>query len=59
MARRSLLLDTSAALALLLEGHIGHDVTLDAVRGYELGLSGHAVFESMSVPRRVSGRRHW
>ena len=55
MVPSALLLDTSAAVALLLEGHMGHDATLDAVRGHELGLSGHAVFEAMSVLSRLPG----
>src|SRR5664279_5002978 len=60
------LLDTSAAIALLVEDHEAHAATLEAVRGRRLGLAGHAWFETYSVltrlphdrvPRRGAGGR--
>lgn len=50
-----LLLDTSAAVALVVEDHEAHAVTLDAVRGRRLGLAGHAWFETYSVLTRLPG----
>ena len=47
------LLDTSAAMALLLEDHEAHVLTLDAIRGRRLGLAGHAWFETYSVLTRL------
>ncbi|OGO55207.1 MAG: hypothetical protein A2V85_07980 [Chloroflexi bacterium RBG_16_72_14] len=47
------LLDTSAAIALVVEDHESHLATLDAVRGRRLGLSGHAWFETYSVLTRL------
>ena len=47
------LLDTSAAIALIVEDHEAHDVTLEAVRGRRLGLAGHAWFETYSVLTRL------
>jgi predicted nucleic acid-binding protein len=49
------LLDTSTAIALLLEDHEAHSVTLEAVRGRRLGLAGHAWFETYSVLTRLPG----
>jgi predicted nucleic acid-binding protein len=49
------LLDTSAAIALLVEDHEAHAVTLEEVRGRRLGLSGHAWFETYSVLTRLPG----
>ena len=40
------LLDTSTAVALIVEDHEAHVATLDAVRGRRLGLAGHAWFET-------------
>lgn len=52
------LLDTSAAIALLLEDHEWHAATIAAVRGRPLGLAGHAWFETYSVLTRLpSGLR--
>lgn len=51
-----LLLDTSAAIALVVEDHEAHMATLDAVRGRRLGLAGHAWFETYSVLTRLPGR---
>ncbi len=48
-----LLLDTSAAIALVVEDHEAHTATLDAVRGRRLGLAGHAWFETFSVLTRL------
>ena len=47
------LLDTSAAIALLVEDHEAHVATLEAVRGRRLGLAGHAWFETYSVLTRL------
>jgi predicted nucleic acid-binding protein len=46
-------LDTSAAVALVVEDHEAHEATLDAVRGRRLGLAGHAWFETYSVLTRL------
>jgi predicted nucleic acid-binding protein len=52
------LLDTSTAVALILEDHEGHNATISALRGRRLGLSGHAWFETYSVLTRLpSGQR--
>ena len=48
-----LLLDTSAAIALLVVDHEHHSATFDALDGLELGLSGHAAFETFSVLTRL------
>jgi len=50
-----LLLDTSAAVALVVEDHEAHAATLEAVRGRRLGLAGHAWFEAYSVLTRLPG----
>lgn len=47
------LLDTSAAIALVQPMHTGHEQTVAAVRGRRLGLSGHAAFETFSVLTRL------
>jgi predicted nucleic acid-binding protein len=47
------LLDTSAAIAVVLADHEGHAATVDAVRGLRLGLAGHAWFETFSVLTRL------
>lgn len=52
-----LLLDTSAAVALVVEDHEAHAATLKAVRGRRLGLAGHAWFETYSVLTRLPGGR--
>jgi hypothetical protein len=51
-----LLLDTSAAIALVIEDHEAHAATLAAVSGRRLGLAGHAWFETYSVLTRLPGR---
>lgn len=53
--RPVLLLDTSAAIALVLEDHDGHEQVVAAVRGHRLGLAGHAWFETYSVVTRLPG----
>ena len=55
---RVLLLDTSTAIALLVEDHESHRAALAATRGRQLGLAGHAWFETYSVLTRLpSGLR--
>jgi predicted nucleic acid-binding protein len=49
------LLDTSTAIALVVEDHEAHGATLEAVRGRRLGLAGHAWFETYSVLTRLPG----
>lgn len=46
-------LDTSAAVALVVEDHEAHTATLEAVRERRLGLAGHAWFETYSVLTRL------
>lgn len=50
------LLDTSSAIALIVEDHEAHAATLEAVQGRRLGLAGHAWFETYSVLTRLPGR---
>ncbi|HET9347476.1 MAG TPA: PIN domain-containing protein [Candidatus Limnocylindrales bacterium] len=50
------LLDTSLAIALVVEDHEAHEAAMGAVRGLPLGLSGHAWFETYSVLTRLPGR---
>lgn len=52
-AEAPLLLDTSAAVALVVADHAAHESTAAAVRGRRLGLSGHACFETFSVLTRL------
>lgn len=47
------LLDTSTAIALVVEDHEFHAAALAAVRGRRLGLAGHAWFETYSVLTRL------
>lgn len=47
------LVDTSVAVALCVADHELHDVTIEALDGRRLGLSGHAVFETFSVLTRL------
>jgi predicted nucleic acid-binding protein len=51
------LLDTSTAVALVVEDHEAHAATIEAVRGRRLGLAGHAWFETYSVLTRLPGSR--
>lgn len=53
--RQIVLLDTSTAIALVVEDHEAHAATLAAVRGRRLGLAGHAWFEAYSVLTRLPG----
>ena len=50
-----LLLDTSAAIALVTEDSIAHDPVRAACAGLVLGLSGHALLETYSVLTRLPG----
>lgn len=52
-ARDIVLLDTSTAIALVVEDHEFHAAALAAVRGRRLGLAGHAWFETYSVLTRL------
>lgn len=47
------LVDTSAAVALVVADHELHSATLDALDGRRLGLAGHAAFETFSVLTRL------
>lgn len=47
------LVDTSAALALLVSDHEHHDATFEALGERRLGLCGHAAFETFSVLTRL------
>lgn len=47
------LLDTSAAIALVVEDHEAHAATFAALKGRRLGLAGHAWFETYSVLTRL------
>jgi predicted nucleic acid-binding protein len=49
------LLDTSAAVAFLVGDHAGHRATWEALDARELGLAGHAWFETFSVLTRLPG----
>ncbi len=51
------LLDTSVAIALLVEDHEDHEAALAVVKGQRLGLAGHAWFETYSVLTRLPGAR--
>lgn len=50
---QAVLVDTSAAVALVLTDHEGHEATFEALRGARLGLAGHAAFETFSVLSRL------
>ena len=47
------LLDSSAAVALLVTDHTSHRATFDSLDGAVLGLAGHAFFEAYSVMTRL------
>ena len=47
------LLDTSAAIAFLVQDHEHHEATFSALADRQLGLSGHAAFETFSVLTRL------
>lgn len=48
-----LLVDTSVAVALVVSDHVGHDRTSQRLGERQLGLSGHAAFETFSVLTRL------
>jgi predicted nucleic acid-binding protein len=48
-----LLVDTSAAVALVVEDHSHHRQTVNALGTFRLGLCGHAAFETFSVLTRL------
>lgn len=50
-----LLVDTSVAVALSVVDHEQHDSTFAAVADRQLGLAGHAAFETFSVLTRLPG----
>lgn len=50
---KPLLLDTSAAVAFLVADHAHHDEVFTALADRELGLAGHAAFETFSVLTRL------
>ena len=47
------LVDTSVAVALVVEDHQFHGATVEALKGRRLGLAGHAAFETFSVLSRL------
>lgn len=51
------LVDTSAAMALLVTDHEHLEPTFAALSGRDLGLCGHAAFESCSVLTRLPGHQ--
>lgn len=58
-AHPTLLVDSSAAIALIIQDHEAHSATLAAATGHRLGLAGHGWFETYSVLTRLpSGQRH-
>lgn len=52
-AEPDVLVDTSAAVALVVGDHVFHEPTVDALNGRRLGLAGHAAFETFSVLTRL------
>ena len=52
-SRTELLVDTSVAIALVVEDHEDHKATSSALADRRLGLSGHAAFEAISVLTRL------
>jgi predicted nucleic acid-binding protein len=50
---RTLLVDTSIAVALTVADHEHHDTTFQALGSRRLGLAGHAAFETFSVLTRL------
>lgn len=52
-SRPDLLVDTSVAVALTVADHEHHETTIRAVGDLQLGLSGHAAFETFSVLTRL------
>jgi predicted nucleic acid-binding protein len=49
----ALLVDTSVAVALVVADHDHHEETFRALRDRQLGLAGHAAFETFSVLTRL------
>ncbi|MGI8430435.1 MAG: type II toxin-antitoxin system VapC family toxin [Solirubrobacteraceae bacterium] len=49
----SLLVDTSVAVALTVADHEQHETTVRALSDHQLGLAGHAAFETFSVLTRL------
>lgn len=56
-SRAEVLLDTSAAIPLVVEDHSAHEQVASALHGRTLGLAGHAAFETFSVLTRLPGER--
>ena len=54
-SRADVLVDTSAAVPLIVTDHEASDRVTAALRGRVLGLAGHAAFESFSVLTRLPG----
>ena len=52
---KPILVDTSVAVALVVEDHASHETVLTALDGRQLGLAGHALFETYSVLTRLPG----
>jgi toxin FitB len=52
-----LLLDTSAAIALIAPASDAHEAVHERTRGLRLGLAGHAAFETFSVLTRLPGEQ--
>ena len=52
-SRLDVLVDTSVAVALVLEDHDHHVATVDAIGKRRAGLAGHAAFETFSVLTRL------
>lgn len=52
-SRPDLLVDTSVAVALVLEDHDHHGPVVASLAGRRLGLSGHAAFETYSILTRL------
>lgn len=50
---KTLLVDTSVAVALVVADHAQHEQTFHALSGRTLGLAGHAAFETFSVLTRL------
>ena len=48
-----MLLDTSAAIALVVADHEQHELAMDALAGRDRGLAGHAACETFSVLTRL------
>src|SRR3954462_9607333 len=52
-SRPDVVLDTSAAVALVVADHEDHAVTVEKLAGRRLGFSGHAGFQTYSVLTRL------